>query len=95
MGRGRRREEEEVEADDDGWLYSYRGVDRARQTEREVRAALRGLAKPGACIFQRTSLPVAGMYGNGTVIITSHVVIPDTVTGIKATVAGDFAQTGR
>ena len=34
MGRGRRREEEEVEADDDGWLYSYRGVDRARQTER-------------------------------------------------------------
>lgn len=54
-----------------------------------MRAALRGLGNPGACIFQRTSLPVAGMYGNGTVITTSHVVIPGTVTGIKATVAGD------
>ena len=71
------------------------GASTERDRQREVRAALRGLAKPGACIFQRTSLPVAGMYGNGTVIITSHVVIPDTVTGIKATVAGDFAQTGR
>lgn len=71
------------------------GASTERDRQREVRAALRGLAKPEACIFQRTSLPVAGMYGNGTVIITSHVVIPDTVTGIKATVAGDFAQTGR
>lgn len=32
--RGRRREEE-VEADDDGWLYSYRGVERASERERE------------------------------------------------------------
>ena len=71
------------------------GASTERDRQREVRAALRGLAKPGACIFQRTSLPVAGMYGNGTVIITSHVVIPGTVTSIKATVAGDFAQTGR
>ena len=89
----REEEEEEVEADDDGWLYSYRAL-RERERERQ-REALAALSKPGACIFQRTSLPVAGMYGNGTVIITSHVVIPGTVTGTKATVAGDFAQTGR